>query len=285
MQFTLTDAHQVPDLASYDRIVVSISAGKDSQAALHRTIVAATAAGVTDRVMTVFADLGPDDEWPGTRDLAAEHARFYDIPHEVVYREITGPDGRRVQQTLTQHVEQRGLWPDATRRYCTSDMKRAPIQRLYTRIAAGHRAEHPGRKVRILSVLGLRAQESRARAQLPRFAHDPRASNLTVRHVDQWLPVHELTTHQIWDLIAEAGTRPHWVYAYLPRLSCRFCVLAGKAALIRSALLDPAGAARRADLEQRIGHQFRQNLSMADIIEAARGLTLDTAPPAVTWAA
>src|SRR6185437_10786523 len=269
----LPDGPQAPDLASYDKIVVSISAGKDSQAALHRTILAATAAGVTDRVMTVFADLGP------------EHARFYGVPHEVVYREITGPDGQKVQQTLTQHIEQRGKWPDASRRYCTSDMKRAPIQRLYTRIAADHRAEHPGRKVRILAVLGMRAQESRTRALLQPFAHDSRASNRTVRHVDQWLPVHQLTTSQIWDLIAEAGTRPHWVYAYLPRLSCRFCVLAGKAALIRSALLDPAGAARRADLEQRMGHQFRQNLSMADIIQAARGLTLDTAPPAVTWAA
>jgi 3'-phosphoadenosine 5'-phosphosulfate sulfotransferase (PAPS reductase)/FAD synthetase len=202
-----------------------------------------------------------------------------------VCREVTGPDGHRTQQTLTQHIEQRGLWPDATRRYCTSDMKRAPIQRLYTRIAAEHRTEHPRRKIRILSVLGMRAQESRTRALLPPFDCDPRASNQTVRHVDRWLPVHELTTTQVWDLIAEAGTRPHWVYAYLPRLSCRFCVLAGKAALIRAALLDPAGAARRADLEQRIGHQFRQDLSMADILQAARGLTLDIAPPAVTWAA
>jgi hypothetical protein len=52
--------------------VVSISVGKDSQAALHRTILA-TAAGVASRVTTVFADLGTDDEWPGTRDLAADH--------------------------------------------------------------------------------------------------------------------------------------------------------------------------------------------------------------------
>ena len=66
-------------------------------------------------------------------------------------------------------------------------MKRAPIHRLYTRIAADHRAEHPGRKVRILSVLGMRAHESRARALLPPFDCDPRASNQTIRHVDQWL--------------------------------------------------------------------------------------------------
>jgi hypothetical protein len=40
--------HRIPDLASYDRIVVSISGGKDSQVALHRTALAACAAGVAD---------------------------------------------------------------------------------------------------------------------------------------------------------------------------------------------------------------------------------------------
>lgn len=178
-------SHPVPDLASYDQIVVSISGGKDSQAALHRTVLAATAAGVAGRVMTVFADLGAGDEWPGTAELAAGHAAFYGLRHEVVYREVTAPDGSRVQQTLAEHIAERGKWPDAARRYCTSDMKRAPVQRLLTRIAAEHRVIDPGRKVRILSVLGMRAQESPARALLVPFDRDARASNQTVRHVDR----------------------------------------------------------------------------------------------------
>jgi 3'-phosphoadenosine 5'-phosphosulfate sulfotransferase (PAPS reductase)/FAD synthetase len=275
----------VPDLASYDQIVVSISAGKDSQAALHHVVLAADAAGVLGRVVTVFADLGADDEWPGTAELAADHAAYYGLPHEVAFREVTSPDGRRVQQTLTGHIEARGMWPDAARRYCTSDMKRAPVYRLFTRIAALHRAAEPGRRVRILSVLGMRAQESPARALLAPFAHDARASNQTVRHVDQWLPVHHLTTGEVWDVIGQAGTRPHWVYAYLPRLSCRFCVLASRSALIRAAILDPAGAARRAELEERMGHKFRADLSMAEIVKTARPLTIQTAPQARDWAA
>lgn len=44
-----TGANPVPELASYDQIVVSISGGKDSQAALHRTVLSADAAGVLDR--------------------------------------------------------------------------------------------------------------------------------------------------------------------------------------------------------------------------------------------
>ncbi len=88
-----------PDLASYDQIVVSISGGKDSQAALHRTYLAAEAAGAAGRIVTVFADLGADDELPGTAVHAAEHAAFYGLRHETVYREVTAAGGGRVRQT------------------------------------------------------------------------------------------------------------------------------------------------------------------------------------------
>lgn len=124
---------------------------------------AADAAGVRDRIVTVFCDLGDEDEWPGTRELAAEHAAHYGLRHEVVCREITGADGTREQQSLSEHIASRRQqkWPDAARRFCTSDMKRAPVYRLMTRLAAEkHAGGVAGRRVRILNVLGLRAQES-----------------------------------------------------------------------------------------------------------------------------
>jgi 3'-phosphoadenosine 5'-phosphosulfate sulfotransferase (PAPS reductase)/FAD synthetase len=108
-----------PDLGDYDVILVNISGGKDSQAALDETVRAADLAGVRDRVVTVFCDLGEDDEWPGTRELAAEHAARYGLRHEVVRREVVNAAGQRVPQSLTEHIEQRGMWPDAARRYCT----------------------------------------------------------------------------------------------------------------------------------------------------------------------
>ena len=264
------------DLSGYDVILVNISGGKDSQAALDETVRAADAAGVRDRIVTVFCDLGDEDEWPGTRELAAEHAAHYGLRHEVVCREVISADGERVQQTLSEHIEQRGMWPDAARRYCTSDLKRAPVYRLMTRLAAEqHAAGITGRRVRILNVMGLRAQESAKRALMPPFSHDERASNQTVRSVDEWLPIHSWTTAQVWAQIAEAGTRPHSVYAAgMPRLSCRFCVLASRSALVLAARLDPGGAARRAAMEERMGHDFRHGMPMRDIIaeaKAARG--------------
>lgn len=86
-------------------------------AAESETVHHARAAGVLDRIVTVFCDLGPDDQWPGTKELAAEHAAFYGLRHEVVYRTVPGPDGKPVQQTLGEHIEQRGKWPDAANRY------------------------------------------------------------------------------------------------------------------------------------------------------------------------
>ena len=187
--FALLAAPPVPDLAGDDVILINISGGKDSQAVLDETVRAADAAGVRDRIVTVFCDLGDEDEWPGTRELAAEHAAHYGLRHEVVRREITTPSGQRVQQTLTDHIEQRGKWPDAARRYCTSDLKRAPVHRLMTRLAAEQRAAGiTGRRVRILNVLGLRAQESAKRALMTPFSRDERATNQTVRLVDEWLP-------------------------------------------------------------------------------------------------
>lgn len=271
--FALPTAPPVPDLASYDVILVNISGGKDSQAALDETVRAADAAGARDRIVTVFCDLGDEDEWPGTRELAAEHAAHYGgLRHEVVCREVITAGGQRVQQSLSEHIEERGMWPDAARRYCTSDLKRAPVHRLLTRLAAEKRAAGiTGRRVRILNVLGLRAQESAKRALMAPFSRDERATNQTVRLVDEWLPVHDWTAGQVWARIAEAGTRPHPVYAAgMPRLSCRFCVLASRSALVLAARLDPAGAERRAGMEDRMGHTFRKGMPMRDIIAEAK---------------
>ena len=272
-----------PPLDGYDVLLVNISGGKDSQATLDVAVHAADAARARRRVVAVFADLGAADEWPGTAELAAEHAACYGVRFEVVRREVTGPDGTRRPQGLIDHIAERGKWPDAARRYCTSDTKRAPVYRLMTRLAAEQRAAGvTGRPVRILNILGLRAQESPRRALMTPFRRDERASN-GVRHVDEWLPVHAWTTAQVWDRIERAGTRPHPVYAQgMPRLSCRFCVLASRSALVLAAQLDPDGARRRAELETAMGHQFRADVSMAEIIADARAAA---AVPAEDWAA
>jgi 3'-phosphoadenosine 5'-phosphosulfate sulfotransferase (PAPS reductase)/FAD synthetase len=256
-----------PNLADYHRILGNISGGVDSQAMLDVLVEAARAAGVEDRIVVVHADLG-EEEWPQTLELAAEHAAHYGARFEVVRREV---DGR--PQGILEHLEAkaRPMWPDAANRWCTSDHKRGPIWKLMTRLArelreSGTVTDGP---VRILDVVGMRAEESPQRAKAQPYAHKPRASTGR-RHVDEWRPLHYWTKAQVWERVTQAGTRPHPAYAAgMSRLSCRFCVLASRADLILSVRLNPDLAAKYAAVEARTGHRFRRDLSMAEIIEAA----------------
>lgn len=47
------------------------------------------------------------------------------------------------------------------------------------------------------------------------------------REVFDWLPVFELTTEDVFGVIADAGQSPHPVYSFgLTRYSCSFCIFA-----------------------------------------------------------
>ena len=260
---------QVPDLAAYDLILVNTSAGKDSQATMDVVAVHAAAAGVLHRVVAVHAHLGEQVEWPDTTELAAEHAAHYGFPFEVVRHQKWGD--------LLERIEAHGRWPDKKNRFCTSEFKTAQVRRLMTALVRLRRAAwglppdgRSGPQVRILNVLGLRAEESDDRALMAPFSHDAASSN-GKRHVDEWLPLHAWTVAEVWGRIAEAGTRHHWAYDLgMTRLSCRLCVLASKADLAVSVRANPDTATAYAAAEARMGHRFTARLSMADIVVAAR---------------
>ena len=264
---TTVTAGPTPDLRAYDVVLVNSSAGKDSQASLDVVVEHARAAGILDRLVVVHADLG-DAEWEGVPELAAEHAAHYGLRFELARR--TAADGHT--ETILERVATRGMWPDAARRWCTSDHKRGPIRKIMTSLVAELRDNGTvvDRPVRLLNVMGLRAAESTARARRVPYTANQAASNGR-RQVDDWYPIHHYSVADVWVRIAAAGTRPHPAYAAgMSRLSCRFCVLASRADLICSARLNPALADRYAAVESAVGHTFRADLSMADIIAEAR---------------
>jgi 3'-phosphoadenosine 5'-phosphosulfate sulfotransferase (PAPS reductase)/FAD synthetase len=261
-QLATVTAATTPDLCDYDILLVNSSAGKDSQASLDVVACAARSAAVLDRVVVVHADLG-DAEWDGVPELAAEHAAHYGLRFEIAGR----------AETILERVAHRGLWPDSKRRWCTSDFKRGPIRKVMTRLVSELRESQRvvDRPVHVLNVMGLRAEESPARSRRIPYAPNTAATNGR-RRVDDWYPIHDWTVAQVWDRIRAAGTRPHTAYAQgMSRLSCRFCILASRADLICSARLNPELADRYAAVERQTDHRFRADLSMADIIAAARG--------------
>jgi 3'-phosphoadenosine 5'-phosphosulfate sulfotransferase (PAPS reductase)/FAD synthetase len=253
----------IPDLPSYRWVVLNSSAGKDSQAMLDYVVELCDKAHVPrSRLVVAHADLGRV-EWPGTRQLAEEQARHYGLVFHAV---------SRARGDLLDHIAKRGMFPSPAARFCTSDHKRTQIWTLFTRLVEEAHAEGLPYPIRILSCMGLRAQESPARARRQPFTYDERASNGR-RHVDLWLPIHGWTVRQVWDRIQISGVRHHPAYDLgMPRLSCCFCIFAPRSALLLAGQHNPQLLAEYVEVERRIGHRFRLELPLAEVQEAlARG--------------
>lgn len=247
-----------PDLTHYHWIVVNSSAGKDSQAMLDYVVELVDQAHVPrNRLIVAHADLGRV-EWPGTRELAQEQARHYGLAFIAIAR----PQG-----DLLEHIAKRGMFPSPSARFCTSDHKRGQISKVFTRLADLSRQR--GLPVcRILNCLGLRAQESPARARRLPFGLNEMASNGR-RIVHDWLPLHSWTTDQVWARIRASGVRHHPAYDLgMPRLSCCFCIFSSRSALLLAGKHNPELLAEYVAVEKQIGHRFRKELSLAEVQEA-----------------
>ncbi|MGW2841923.1 phosphoadenosine phosphosulfate reductase domain-containing protein [Streptomyces sp. NPDC001493] len=265
-----------PLLTWADVILVSSSGGKDSQAMESHIVRLATHSSVVHRIVVVHCDLG-DVEWKGTRALAAAQAAAYGLRFEVVSRK----QGDLVQQIRERHHTLRAkgdvttpAWPSSQARYCTSDHKRAQVRRLMTRLTS-ELGPQLGRPVRILNCMGMRAQESPARMKRAELAFDGGASN-SKRTVFTWLPLHAWTVEEVWAEIARSGLPYSPVYDWgMSRLSCSFCVLASESDLTLASRLRPEKAAEMVELEEYVGHSFKQNLSIAEIVR--RGAAAEAA--------
>lgn len=244
-----------PDLTSYDLILVNSSAGKDSQAMLDFVVEQAKRAGVVDRVHVVHADLGRC-EWEGTKELAEEQAAHYGLPFHIVSR----------SQDLLDQVEERGMWPSSTARYCTSDHKRDQVQKLIVQFG-----QQIGKGARILNCMGLRAEESPARAKRQPFKANERASTQS-RTVDEWLPIFDWSEEQVWWRIMQAGTQHHKAYDLgMGRLSCAFCIFAPADQLVLAAKHNRELFGEYVRVQNKIGHKFRQNLDLNDLLPMIDG--------------
>jgi 3'-phosphoadenosine 5'-phosphosulfate sulfotransferase (PAPS reductase)/FAD synthetase len=118
--------------------------------------------------------------------------------------------------------------------------------------------------------MGLRAEESKARPKRQVLAMS-NASTKTTRTVDDYLPIHSWTTDEVWARIRASGLRHHQAYDLgMPRLSCAFCIFAPKSALLVAAEHNPELLDTLCDLEERIDHKFKADLSLAEVRESAR---------------
>ncbi|GIF78111.1 phosphoadenosine phosphosulfate reductase domain-containing protein [Asanoa siamensis] len=273
--------------AEVDLWLLNSSGGKDSQEMIRAAADRLREAGLLDRLITErriwvqHNGLGDDPhdgvEWAGTCELAAEQAARYGLPFIVTHRD--GPDliddiaaRRRIDGSP------RGF-PRLQFRFCTREHKTAPSERFIR--AQGAQLGVTGRPMVVVQTFGFRAAESPRRASRPVWSFNPRASTLHTRKVYDWLPIHELSTDQVWAGIRAAGVPYHPAYKNLgmSRLSCRMCVLAGERDLLISARANPGTAQRILAVEQATAMPFQDNRTMAQIIAKAG----PASPFRVTW--
>lgn len=237
-------------IASGALFVVNHSGGKDSQAMFIKLLERIPAR----QMLVVHASLG-EAEWPGALELAQKQAEnagaTFVVAHAV--KTFFGMVARR-------HAERPDApsWPSAKHRQCTSDLKRGPIQREVRRYAKANGF------ARVVNCMGLRAGESANRAKLSIFERNAKNS-IASREWFDWLPIHTMSTADVFATISGAGQEPHPAYAMgNERLSCVFCIMASKRDLQNGAKHHPALFAKYVELEQRTGytmHMSRKSLT------------------------
>lgn len=252
------------NLLEYDSIVINISGGKDSQMILGVMAQLAKTQGYSGQIVAVHADTGA--EWPQSLPHCQLLCRYYGYELIVArpFRSLPEHIERRCQMMAAQEPRGKPGWPSPAQRYCTSDCKRAPIQKVLRKLVA-HNA---GKKV--LTVTGERRQESSHRAKLPELNVDT-ALTTPGRTVHQYRPILDVTLEGVWKHIADTGLPRHEAYDRgNERVSCAICVLAKEGDICNGARACPELAGRYLEIERKYGFTFMHKKSLKDILERGK---------------
>jgi len=242
-------------IAANALFVISNSGGKDSQA----MAIVLEQLGIPKRQMVhVHADLGAM-EWAGTLAHAKAIADKAGLPFLVAKAiNLQGEEFDLLDKVEAKAQAKPGqpAWPSQKRRWCTSDLKRGPIAREVRRYAKAHGF------TLIVDCQGLRAQESDDRAaELPWSFSDRKDDHAAGRTWYRWLPVHELTTAQVFATIAKAGQQPHKAYGLgNERLSCMYCIMGSDTDLANAYRHNPELGDRYMAIEKATGFNMHVNM-------------------------
>lgn len=210
----------------------------------------------------IMADTGFEHQRPiSAIEFARSRCAGFNVPLTVV---------RNSRRTYLQMVEQRGMFPSAQYRQCTSDLKRGPIEK-YIRTL-------PFRL--IFNCMGIRSEESPPRSKLQSLTLNSSLTTKT-RTVYNWFPIFEQTLSDVLCWHWENRVPLHPVYVpefhrdgtaggYLRRLSCRLCIFSTDTDLLAIRQHDPEAFQAVAELEQKIGFTMRATKSLEQITDAAR---------------
>lgn len=211
------------DLRQFDKIILSISGGKDSHSLLWLVKNLADRQGAADRLIAVYADTGM--EWYNAEVHVRKICAAAGVPLDIVYpvRLLLEQIKHRGQRILEKGYSRRDgkpnsgvQFPSPQCRYCTQNQKIDPMDK--------HLRQFTGK---LLKVTGERWAESKARSNLPEFCHVSRVDS-AARTVYGWRPMLAFSEADIWAMVRETGVERHQCYDLgCSRLGCAGCIFSG----------------------------------------------------------
>lgn len=265
------------DLLAKDPVVaIGVSGGKDSSAVAVRTVQFLKAIGHRGPVVLIHSDLGRV-EWRDSLPSCRRLADKLDL-ELIVVRRKSGDMLDRWRQRWRDNVERYASlecvqlilpWSTPSMRFCTSELKVQVIcQELVKRF--------PGQV--ILSVSGIRREESRKRAAAPILRPQPllfRAKSNTIGY--DWHVILDWTLSQVLAFLQKEGILLHEAYTIYnsSRVSCCFCILSSSRDLVASSTCEHNQPIYRdlVELELESTFSFQDGQWLADI--APHLLTLE----------
>ena len=236
----------------------SHSGGKDSQLMYWYLLKVGVPA---DRLVVVHADLGRVEH-----QGVIEHIKST-IDHELHVVKAVNRDGNDkdlLSMVRARHRKDptRPPWPSSSIRYCTSDLKRGPIEKFI-------RQDMKARgSLLAVNCVGLRAAESPSRAKRNPWTENTRLSKAG-RQVYDWLPIHHVSDQMLRTYRGYPGNQAPLHPAYAAgndRLSCAFCIFGCSGDLRNAARMYPELLQEYLDVEAETGFTMFHNESLADRI-------------------
>jgi 3'-phosphoadenosine 5'-phosphosulfate sulfotransferase (PAPS reductase)/FAD synthetase len=231
-------------------LLISISGGKDSDAMSYILLALREQYCWQCAVKLLHCDMGRM-EWHSTPAYVEDFAHQVDLPLTVVRHEA-GDLLAAIRQRMRERPDV-PPFPSAKARYCTSTFKRQTTDRAIRQMT------NTGGNVVV--AMGLRAEESRSRAQKETWtSRDSVCAPTKGRWVWDWLPIHALTVADVWATIQANGNTFHEAYSHgNQRLSCALCVLGSLNDLLNGALHNPEIYLELCRIELESGYSFQTN--------------------------
>ena len=233
----------------WDHVVVNISGGKDSSALMQWV-----ADHFKNHPSVHYVHASIDIDWKETHGVVCSQCEHFNVKPIFVQAVFAdgSPKGFLSKLTAPRTDRKTGeikenQFPDMCNRWCTSELKQAPIHKWIRNNLQG----------KILNLMGERAEESRQRAALTQVRFDEKLSTGS-REVWNCSPIHSYTETQVWDVIHANKIPVHPCYGWgVKRASCAICIFSSNEDIRIAAQHAPEIVAQYIEAEAKIQHTFR----------------------------